>query len=49
MSIKIAHIADVHFRPLSRHAEQRLIFEYFFEKVKETPLLFFTIMTKKEI
>ena len=35
MSIKIAHIADVHFRPLSRHAEQRLIFEYFFEKVKE--------------
>ena len=35
MSVRIAHIADVHFRPLSRHDEQRLIFEYFFEKAKE--------------
>jgi len=35
MTVRIAHIADIHFRPLSRHDEQRLIFEHFFQKAKD--------------
>jgi DNA repair exonuclease SbcCD ATPase subunit/DNA repair exonuclease SbcCD nuclease subunit len=34
MTIKIAHIADVHWRGLSRHEEYRKTFEIFFEKCR---------------
>ncbi len=33
--IKIAHLADVHFRGLSRHSEYRAAFEQFFDQVQE--------------
>ena len=33
--LKIAHLADVHFRGLSRHEEYRKAFEEFFEQCKE--------------
>tara|TARA_A100001515_G_scaffold29289_1_gene22735 strand:- start:23 stop:3160 length:3138 start_codon:yes stop_codon:yes gene_type:complete len=35
MTVKIAHIADVHWRGLSRHEEYRQTFEIFFEKCRE--------------
>ena len=35
MTVKIAHIADVHWRGLSRHDEYRKTFEIFFEKCKK--------------
>ena len=35
MTIKIAHIADVHWRGLSRHEEYRKTFKIFFEKCKK--------------
>ena len=35
MTIKIAHIADVHWRGLSRHEEYRETFEIFFEKCRD--------------
>ncbi len=35
MTIKIAHIADVHWRGLSRHQEYRKTFEIFFEKCRK--------------
>ena len=35
MTVKIAHIADVHWRGLSRHEEYRQTFESFFEKCKK--------------
>jgi len=35
MSIRIAHIGDVHYRSLSRHDEYRKVFEEFCQKVKE--------------
>ena len=34
MTVKIAHIADVHWRGLSRHDEYRKTFELFFEKCR---------------
>lgn len=33
--MRIAHIADVHWRALTRHDEYRKVFEDFFQKVKE--------------
>ena len=35
MTVKIAHIADVHWRGLSRHEEYRKTFEIFFEQCRE--------------
>ena len=35
MTVKIAHIADVHWRGLSRHDEYRKTFEIFFEKCRK--------------
>lgn len=35
MTVKIAHIADVHWRGLSRHEEYRKTFEIFFEKCRK--------------
>lgn len=35
MTVKIAHIADVHWRGLTRHEEYRKTFEIFFEKCRE--------------
>ncbi len=35
MTIKIAHIADIHWRGLSRHEEYRKTFEIFFEKCRK--------------
>ena len=35
MTVKIAHIADVHWRGLSRHEEYRQTFELFFDKCKK--------------
>ena len=35
MSIRIAHIGDVHYRSLSRHSEYRQVFEEFCRKTKE--------------
>ena len=34
--VKIAHLADVHFRGLSRHEEYRRAFKDFFEQCEET-------------
>ena len=33
--LKIAHIADVHFRSLSRHDEYKEVFEYFANDCEE--------------
>ena len=35
MTIKVAHIADVHFRSLSRHQEYRQVFQDFVQQCKE--------------
>lgn len=35
MSFRCVHIADIHFRGLSRHDQYRAVFEDFFEKMKE--------------
>ena len=35
MTVKIAHIADVHWRGLSRHEEYRQTFEIFFKKCRK--------------
>ena len=42
MSFRCAHIADVHFRGLSRHEQYRTVFEQFFEQMqKEKPDVIF--------
>ena len=33
--LKIAHLADIHFRGLSRHEEYKKAFQEFFEQCKE--------------
>ena len=35
MTIKVAHISDIHYRGLIRHAEYRKAFKYFFKKCKK--------------
>ena len=35
MSIKIAHVSDIHVRKLKYHKEYRAVFEQLYEKLKE--------------
>ena len=35
MSVKIAHISDVHFRSLKRHEEYKIVFKKLFKKLSE--------------
>ena len=35
MTIKIAHISDVHFRSLKRHEEYKIVFKKLFDSLKE--------------
>jgi DNA repair exonuclease SbcCD ATPase subunit/DNA repair exonuclease SbcCD nuclease subunit len=43
MTIKVAHISDIHYRGLSRHNEYRKAFKFFFKKCKDLKIDYIVI------